>query len=383
MDHAEQFASEWQSLQEQRQQLIAEGDRLKRTLNNLPDEPSIALLLEEMSQLKEKVKELEGKSDLHQGEIRHMQNILQRRRQAITDKHLQQELGIRLTNRRERLAELERVGAPKVIQENERRLIWEVEAPIAELEQRFREQIAEEERKRRVVAQVLQETLDRIAAIEGHYRQTKRQLREAIQETERRRQQLYEDSVQWAVQDRHHLQWTLEREASCRDDVIRRYRTKFPTDTLSDLLPSPTTQLVQARSFPKARRKRKDVALPATPPATALTAKTWRFFITFNEEDQGDELSGEEALFLSDLQEVLRKAAYHSLNVQIVYNKLLAVTRMTVQQRQEMDKVVEAQPAGWKILRLGRKHRVFLSIDEDTCQVRFMPRLRKKSYSQH
>ncbi len=383
MNTAELFASEWQSLREQRQQLLNEADQLKRRLNNHPAEPSIGQLLEEKNQLKKKAVELKNEVEIYKSAIQGRLYALERRRRAVTDKRILQELATILENSRKRLRSYIKSGNLGFLLENQRRMIWEIEAPIAEVQIFYQQENAEEEQKQQAAQRVLDETLEHIAAIEEHYCQTKKCLEEAVRETERRRQQLHEDSLQWATQDRDHLQWTLDHEPSYRDDVIHSYRTKFPLDTLADLLPPPTPRPVQVQNLPKARRKKNRSSPPATPKTTSSEPQSWRFFVTFNADDPGSELPQEHDQFLSNLKSALHKAAYHNLDVQLVYDKLLAVTHMSTQQRQEMNKVVDIEPLGWKILRVGMKHRLFLSIDEDRCVIRFLPRPRKKSYAQH
>lgn len=386
MDTAKLLASEWQSLKNQRQQLLEEGNQFKRKLNNLSAEPNIGQLLEEKSQLKKKAKTLEKKVGYHERMIKNQLNFIESRRRAENDKRLSQMQQRARDHLASLTAPLKKEKLPEAIMQqltqHEERIIWEVEAPVDEVERVFRQEIAEEKQEQQVTQRMLDETLAHIAIIEENYRQMKKYLQEAIRETERRRHQLHEDSLQWASQDRGHLEWTLEHESLYRDDVIRRYRTRFPTDNLFDLLPPPVSQPVQVQNLPKARRKKNGLPLPAAVPKTAVsTPQTWRFFVTFNASDPGLELPQEPDKFLSGLQSALDTVAYHSLDVQLVYDKLLAVTRMTTQQRQEMHKVVEVEPLGWKILRVGRKHRLFLSIDEDECCMRFLPCPRKKSYT--
>lgn len=384
MNATELFASEWQSLNEKRQQLVSEVGQLKRKLNSLTTELEMSQLFEEKVQLRKKVPGLRDRVKFHKNESQHRQGFLERLRLALTDKQIQQELATQLKNRRNRLARLKKLAAPNVVLENAKRMVFEIEAPIKEVEKLYRQIDAEEEQMQQVTQRVLDETLTRIATIDEYYQKTRQYLEGAISKAEQNRRQCRINEIEWATQSRNHLEWMLKHEPSYKDDVFRRYKERFKTDSLTDLFPPilTPTPIIQKTNG----KKRRSCASPLSPVVAEVVSaapQPWRFWVTFNTNDLGQELPQERDQFLSTLQSALGKANYYSLGVGLVYDKLMKVSRMSMQQRQEMNKVVEAEPLGWKILRAGKKHRLFLLIDEEGRHIRFLPCQRKKSYSQH
>jgi hypothetical protein len=380
----ELFASEWRILQEKRQQLVSDSEELKRRLISVTSEPEMKKLLEEKDRIKKEIPEIRKEIERHGMVILGRQNFLDRRRKAVTDKRLQKEFTERLRTYQQRLPKLEKLDAPRAILENERRMIFELEAPIEEVEKSFRKSNAEEEQKQKEAERVLNDALARIAMIRDHYRQTVKSLEVAIRETEQRRQQYCAEEIEWGTQSRVHLEWMLKNQSSYKDDLIRRYKVRFPTDNLLDLFPPlPISTPIASKSNGKKRRSKPLASLSPVAEDIPVTHQAWRFWVTFNANDTGQELSVEKDSFLGILQSALDKATYFSLDVRLAYDKLLAVTKMSKQQRQEMNKIVRGELLGWKILRLGKKHRFFLLIDEDKRHIRFLPRQRKKSYSHH
>src|SRR3989344_3320546 len=384
MDTAEQFSLQWKKLMEERQQIVDEADQLKQKLGSLTVEPTMRQLIEEKSMIKKKIPELNEKIKMHRNNIEGRTSFLEYRHSAMSDKLIRQKFIARVNQSRGRLERLKKLGAPEVIMQNEEMLIWKRTAPIAEVEQTFRQQNIEEEQKQQEIQHILDETLSRIATIEKHYRQTKHSLEDAIRETERKRFQCRAEEINWATQSRSHLEWMLEHQPSYRDEILGRYKMRFPADNLSDLFPPiPTSTREVKRVNTKKRHSRSCAPAALVVETTTVAPQSWRFWVTFNANDPGQELPQAKDQFLQNLQSAIDKEAYHNLDVQLVYEKLLAVTKMSMQQRQEMHKLIGTEPMGWKILRAGKKHRLFLLIDEEMRHIRFLPRQRKKSYSQH
>ncbi|HLC49579.1 MAG TPA: hypothetical protein VJI96_04325 [Candidatus Andersenbacteria bacterium] len=383
MDSAESFAIEWNRLQEKRQQLASEADQLKRKSNSLTEDPTMKQLLKEKSNLKKGIPQLNMEVKVHKVTIEGNYLALEKLRRAATDETLQQEYAIRLKNRRDRLIRLQENNAPATIVENEKRMIFEIEGPIDQVEELYQQMNAVEEQKQLAAQRELEETLERIWSIEEHYLQTKNCLEVAIRDLEQKRIGCRAEEIEWATQTRSHLDWMLEHEPSYKDDVIRRYRARFPSDNLPIIVSRSTSTPVQVQNRPKIRQKRNGLPISAPPEVASPIVKTWRLFVTFNAGEQGTELPQEQKLFLSSLQSILHRAAYHNLDVRLAHNKLMVVTRMTTQQRQKMQRVVEAELPGWKILRLGKKHLLFLLIDESERHIRFLPCPRKNSHSHY
>ncbi len=378
---SELFDAEWKNLEVKRQQLLQEAMQLKKKLNSFMEEPVMEQLLREKDRLKKELPKLREAVNAHDDVVLGYQWKLKQRRLAVTNRQVRQVLDERLKRYKKRLEQLVRLHAPEVIQSNERRMIWEIETPIEELEKFCEQSRLEEERKKRESQQAPDQALNRIAAIDEHYRQTKQCLEEAIRVTEQKQRDCFMEEMEWATQDRDHLKWILEGGFLHRDDVIRRYKTRFPEDTLADLIPPAHAQTPvvpksngKKRSRSPSSAQEAEVAVPADP-------QPWRLFITFQSYDPGQELPLEKNGFVKNLRAVLDKVDCHNLDVSLAYEKLLAVCGMSRQQRLEMKKIYLAgEFFGWRIARVGKKYRLFLSIDEEERCIRFVARPRKTSY---
>ena len=386
MDTAEEsFASEWQYFKEARQVLREEADQLSLKLASLTQDPAMKALLEEKRRIKNELSDMAMEVRVYEEEIRERSEKLERRRRALTDGRLREELEERLKKRLARLASLEELRAPEVILNGSRELVFDLGMSIEELERHYLQMNAESRLKQQESQSRRDQALRRITFIDSHYRQTKHNLENAIREIEERRQEHRAREVEWATSSRAHLEWMLEQEPSYKGDIVPRYKTRYPEDHLLDLFPALSVALIAPQgSKSKKRRERVGTLLSPGIANTLVVLPVWRFWVTFSESDEGEELSQEREPFMARLQVVLERAGFPSLSVVLVYNKLQAVIGMTVVQRQMIKKLTKGEePNGWKIVRAGRRHRLFLLVDEQRRFIRFLPRQRKKAYSQH
>lgn len=357
MDTVQRLANEWQRLYEERQQLLTEEGAIRRKLNSLCAEEEIQQLLTEKTNLK-KLSLPHLRTEAEQYE-RGMQEV-PRWRQAMTPK----EFAERLQMRRNQLVQLTECKAPDSLLEQQRRLIWELEAPIAEVEAVYRA-------KAENVQQKICAVMDRIAVIEHSYRERQKQYESLIREIEDRRRAAHLEYLTWATQSREHLEWILQRDPLYKEDFLRRYQQRFPTDDVRALLQPPTKKVAGVHR----RKQRKSPTVTTSACTTTDVSRGWRFFLTFRMEDAGQELHSSR-----DLASALEKAAYRNLDARMVFEKLTMVTLMPKHERQNMKQVTRAEPRDWKILRAGKAHRLFLLIDEEKHEIRFIPCPRRESY---
>jgi hypothetical protein len=290
-----------------------------------------------------------------------------------------------LDRRRKRLATLRgflKDHHPVIV--SEERMVFELEAPIEEVEELYRSMSDESQREQGERQCALDAVNESIKGLEEHYRQVKHCLEDAIRDAERKMQEHHAEQVEWATQSRSHLEWTLKYVPSYKDEAVRRYKVRFPEDDLADLLPPAPVQNHDRGGNSKRRRNRSRIVSAPAEEVVITPLPAWRFWVTFNAQEPGQELSSQKEQFLACLQTVLEKEAYLDLSAIKVYHQLMVVTKMKTAQRQQIKKVmVDRELLGWKIVRAGREHRLFLLVDEENRHVRFLPRRRKMSYSEH
>ncbi|MGD1002955.1 MAG: hypothetical protein ABR884_00045 [Minisyncoccia bacterium] len=387
MDTAEQFLPEWERLLHERQRLMGEAEQLRRKLSSLPQELEMKKLLEEKQKLKDEAARLGSTIHFHKEDIeatseRHQRTL--KRRRALTDLGTQQGIARQLGERRKRLATLEKLGAPEYIRGQEKRMVFELEAPIEEVGKLYQQMEAEAESEQRERQRAFDEVNESIKKLEEHYRQVRHCLEDALRQAEGKVLEHRTNQVEWSTQSRGHLEWVLKHGPSYKDDIVRRYQVRFPTDNLIDLFPpSPALDHTQVGNG-KRRRMRSRVSVASVEERAVVPMPAWRFWLTFNENEEGQELPTEKEKFLACLQTALERAAYPNLPTAKVYSQLMMVTRLKTAQRQQIKRVmIDQEMLGWKIVRAGREHRLFLLIDEEKRHLRFLPRQRKVSYSEH
>lgn len=384
MDQNEILASEWAALQQHRQELADQVARLRIKLINFSSDPEILPLLKQKSELKKKAEKLSLQVVFFTDFDDRFSHVVEMRRRSCSEKQIKEYIGLWETQLFSRPALLVDTIL-KEVQEHikgggfsqEITPEWMMSAPLEELEKAFERGLKElSEGKLQ-----LREMLESIASIEENYRQSKKCLESAIKEVEKLESQRRSNLIEWATKDRAHVSWVIRHQPAYKEEVLSRYKALFPHESVLEFLPAAISSPSNNDGIQKPRkRSRSGSGQPLVPIQENKEAKTWKMWVTLAANDVGTELPEDRKQFLAVLQSVLTRADYHSLNVGLVYDKLMALLRMSTQQRQQMDKVLEGNFEKWKILRLGKKHRIFLLIDEEKCHVRFIPQTRKKSY---
>ncbi len=388
------FASEWQILQENRQKLNEQIAQLKRALNNFTQEPEIKQLLEERELLYDKVREVKDKIQHHKHNISSMQELVKQRKWATTDDKMQANLDTLIERRKICKAQLIETGAPKEKIESQEQFIWELQAPIAEVEKKFRQQIVGEKEKQKELESIFEEMLinvsNSILAIEEHYRKTKKSFKETLAQMELRKIQYRDYEVEWGTKDINHLRWMLENNPSYRDDLISAYKVRFPNEDLSCILLQSISASTPRQNGLNTNKKRCHCCL-TSPPIIAeenvkLEPQPWKFWITFNSNDSGQELPQERDQFLKKLTSVLEKEKCNNLRADLVYEKLIEFVSLSRQQRKQVRRVKRKYMGplkGCTILDVRRGgHRLFLWFNETDRHIRFLFRPRKEAYKQ-
>lgn len=379
MDTHAEFLVQWEELQKERQRMTSEIAELKGAARLLLDKQETRGLFLERKQLEEQAHDLRYQIEFMKMSIERRVSHLSRRRKALTDKPLQREFAARADSSKERLERLIKLNAPQIILENERRLVWEIEADVADVESVFSQENMADEEKMREAKRLWEQARARIDEINGFYRKTKKSLEDAIGQGEQKLIEHRGREIELATESRGRLIWLLEAEPSYRTDAIRRYKARFPADnSLGAEESEPASISINVR---RKRRGRIPVVSPdAAEPAADSTAHPWKFFVTFDQEDWGVELPKERNAFLQELTLVLSGKGRHSFDVELVYKKLCMVVEMSAVLRATIRQVVNADPQGWKIVDVGKKRRIFLDIDEHRRIIRFILVPRKEAY---
>lgn len=256
-----------------------------------------------------------------------------------------------------------------------------INMPLHEAEKKIQEEMNQLEELSRSVEQKLAVIETRLPKIEIDYLQAKRFLEEKAKAIQEKQEEQRREEIEWATQDCDHVMWALKQKPSYRYDLACRYQARHGYENVPALLktapvPAPTSQKVHKTKTHSDTALLSNGIIDATPPSF----QEWKFWFTFNGNHPGQELPQERDLFLQNLQLILHKADYHNLDVRLCYDSLIKITKVNRQQRLQMDEVQEGEFEKWKILRLGRKHRLFLSINEETQHIIFAYRPRTSSY---
>lgn len=368
------FTFEWQALSEIRGKWTERITELKIKLRNLSTEPDFKSLLREKESLRKRAATLQHDIKKQKEVINIMHQLIIDRKASLTNRTIKQQCDYTTNERRRCVAYLKRENAARERIEKHERLLWELEAPIEEVERVFDQKIPEEEQVLKTLEDAFEHALIRITEIKEAYTRARTQLQEEIGVMEARLPQLKMEELEWATQDIDHLHWALEQNVfNDRNRLIRHYQAKFPDQNVSGLL-SRETAAVRPTHHLKGKRRRTRVNIEPSPDGAQIdlppTPDAWRFFITFNPSQLGQELPNECKQFVENLTLILDKADYHSLNAWLVYEKLLLVTGMTVQQRQHLK--LANKPHGWKMLNVSKDYVLFLWIDEKKWHIQFM-----------
>ncbi len=362
------LASEWEAMDHRKKQVIQELETTKRRLTNLAQEPDIALVLNNKTALKQGLERTATLLRDCKQEQSSLYHLIEKRLLVLYDATAKKELLDLLDSLHAGYTLLESTDAPKEILSQTRRIIWEFEAPIEELVRVIREEASEKAILQCTLSGTMQLLREQIATITQFYRNTQKELGTCTGDLERSRDAIRLKMLQWATADEEHRAWALEHAPEYRTVLSspEHGQSFTPREDKSRKKTRPLTPCKPEESTPK------------IPPQT-----TWHFLVTFDMGKEGDELPMERETFMNVLRDLLKHQKYGELDSGIVYEKLMNITRMTTQQRQELNKVIVTGPVGWKILRLGGNHRLFLMIDEKKHQIRFLPCRRKASYKQH
>jgi hypothetical protein len=381
MSVTDSFVAAWDALKQERQRLIDDVARIRSMLSNLRDDRSMRQLLDEKDDLQRRLPDMRGAVEAIAFSGKSVHEALRDRRRALADPRLQAEIARRLQSRRDRLVQLESIRAPASIIARERELIFELEAPIPEVEALFERKQREEVEGQDAARVALDTALQRIASIEAHYRETKRCLEQELQAADARRLAHAGIMMEWATQSAAHLEWIIAQDPMRKSDMLRRFRQRFPDED---------TSAFQDQPMPLMAEKKPDACKRApqplsVPPQEAEPAppEPWTFSVTFRPDDAGKVLPATEQEFVQSLHDAVSNADYRGLDPKLAYEKLMAVAGMAKQHRQEIRKVTDGPWLGWKVLRVGKKHRLFLAVDEERRNIRFVPQRRKTAYQGH
>lgn len=374
------FESEWEELKKERQKLMDTVAHLRYEAKQLLADPAMQEVFKEKTQLKELAKNLRIKIKAYENIITARLEFLGLRQTVSTSERLQRDFAGRIMHYAVLLGKLEEMHLPESRRQHKDQISWEIEADLSELESVIRKRNAEEEEVKKEMERVLDSTETRIIEITELYRRTQKCLEKAIHNAELTQHQHWLKEMAWATQSRAHLQWTLKHEASYQAELIRRYRARFPVDSLQDILspvfasePISSHAIKKKKSYSQQCEKiLETIDSPASQP--------WRFLITLDVKDPGKELSQRRKKFLQILQSILREERFEGLDATLLYNRLRMISNMSIPERQTMDKIAGGELQGWKKLKTG-KWRIFLNVDEEKRCIRFLPRSRRKAYS--
>ncbi len=354
MDTNENFASEWQSLREKRAELVRETARLREELVFLTKEPTMQVLLRERKQMEKELSDLAATTRMYREDIESRRQGLIQRRRAVTLRPF--------------AGNLKRPHGPL--------------EPIRMVEKRFEKLDIDDQLKLEINRQAATRMSARIAEIDKHYGDSKNCLKRAIREEERKIESCSLEGIEWGSQDRAHLEWVLAHESSYKEKVVHRYRARFPEDKLRDLFPVNSRPVSGTLKTSSVRERRPINAEPVATEVLATSLVDWKFSVGFISGSQDYELPPIKEQFLEHLQPLLDDAGYPALTASVVYDKLVTISKMKVEQRLRLKKLIRYEDVGKrKIIRIG-KIRLFLKIDEEQRRICFTPLRREKAYTQ-
>lgn len=320
--------------------------QLKRRQLNFSAEPDIQLLLQEQERRSkahhEKSQALE---DTKEG-VGKVTRLIRMQQDALKNPRSARELNERQEQSQKRLLKLEQLNAPLVIIENEKRMVWEVTAPLEAL-------MNHHALKQQLVAQAVEDVKQaatNLAEQQELYRCEKKRLQQTIAEAEAQLLELNRSSAVALPS-----QGTGQQEAS---------NGNGHRPTLS-----------------RHRRKQQCKVTVTTTVTPTKATDAWQYIYVADYTKPGLNVPGSRVQFMATLKPLLIN--FPRLDAGLVYDKLYAITKMTVQQRQLIHKLVNCQPEGWKIARCGQRHRLFLDIDEEKRLIKFMVEHRKHAYGNH
>ena len=387
-----EFASQWQMLQKNRQELMAEIARVKFELNNIC-EAQIQLFIEEKNVRTKEAKEVQSHINRLAKTIRDKLLFLKCRRKALTDSKIKKELEKQVRRCKNRMEELKILDDPMgifvagmgitaspVLTAHDARIIWENQAPIDEVQKVFLAENATTEKAKQVLEGIHGAIMARIFLIEECRRQSKQCLDETVVKIEEAVTLQRAEEIEWGSFDRAHVAWILQNEPLYRDEVIARYKERFPGGDLSDLEPKTSTITSQATNAPKTRRKKVNSLVPTKTETIEPVGKQWEFFFVLRATHAGQKLPGGKVEFLEELRHLLhKKARCRGADLKSVYRQLVEATLASTQELVIMERVAFGEFKGWKKCKT-RKHRFFLDVDKPNKKIRLFLEIKEEAY---
>lgn len=371
---------QWQALYAERCRLNTVLDQLRKQLNRLSEQPDIHELLKEMTRLRKKeIPALQEEIAQCDAAIARMEELLKERRHAGSGTTWRRVRERRRKAEQQRLADLLRRGSPEPRIQEARRVIRNLETSIEEMEEDFRALRAEEERRREDAWKKINDAEDLIADIQDHYRSVRRTLEHDIRDAEDQRTRQMSVEQEWCTRTRDHVEYAVAQQPASADDLLQRYYRRFPEEA--------PVVLPIAASAPRTWKKwrRSSGRSEGPQPAVIRDEKQrndapWTLRLTFHPDKPGLRLPTGQSACLQLLRETLTAKRCDNFAPELVLHKVQAFTGMTLQQRQQLKRVLGQHLHGWRIVRLGRARRILLWIDEDAREVRFLLRLRRIAY---
>ncbi len=384
-----EIAEEWRGLGEQRKEFLLTVDTLQRRLLSISSEPEMSDLIREKKKLQQEILAIKDQIGCSEWEIRNTQFVLDQRETALKHPNIQAQLSILLKERQGRLDVLLRLdNVPEVILECAKRIVFELEAPLEELKQHCTERKASFEQELEEARCNLGATMLELERVKRRYSAIQSDLQTAIHVADQNARACRIQQVELGARDHISLEWVLQNDPTFTQDVVRVYRQRFPHDDLSDLFPSkPSVVTVYSgvQKRPKQSYRQSAVVAPIAQPALP----GWRFSVTFSGKEDGQELPDGKKQFLSQLKSILKgRPDLSELSTEKIYHKLKMITGMTVVERQRLKQIVGEDDglrdlAGWKTVKAEGRFRLFLLIDEEKRNIRFLPKRRRDAYLGH
>lgn len=377
------LAREWSLLRERRYAFVQEVDRLRAFASNLGETPEALAYREAKRCLSLQISKRENEFERGPAQLaRRARWTIEWRRKALTDPATAAEVAARARQRQARLAELERLSAPKVVIENECRLIYECVAPIEELE----EMLSVWEREAALHRAEIDDLRGQLGQIEDMYKTLKRGLKETLRAAKGGLARSDAEMLRWAALDRARLAWFLRQAPTRREEALRVFVESHPSEDLREFLPPvpPSAERAHELKDPlRKRRKRAPLEVPneaESPRPPSEPQRSWTLVWT-------NEAQSEEVVIPEDpkarppvLKRLLTAAGHASASPRLILAAISRVTAMSVQQRQTIRKLAKLYPEGWKVISVG-SYRLFLDVDESARRIRTLVRHRREAYA--
>lgn len=231
--------------------------------------------------------------------------------------------------------------------------------------------------------QEITERTKEIATLESQHRARKKNLRHTLGQCETALQNIQKEERAWIAASAKTLSWFLARFPERRQTIVLQYTAQHPNeDAMDPLMDSPDVRTTASRTVqPDATSRGESVSDIAPMDGEEEHVKenhSWRFVLTNEGQTRNYPLPRDPESLRREL--ACHLAEIHCLvPVELLMKKLQQVTRMTVQQRQQLHKLADLEPRGWKIKHIAR-FRAFLDIDEGQQVIRFFLRRRRDAY---